>query len=248
MMSGKRKLCSKYKKQVESHIWSRFGYKRYVSDLSKGGRFVDLGKRATHNTQYKDEWMCSDCEGAIGITEDYTARMLARFEKQRKDSQEYDKRLLGFVTSMSWRITLYHLARRPRDSNKRISQAVQVWRDYLLDKRNDVRPFSQHVFVVFDEEAGLHKGLGGEIYPQDGYVLSHVGPLIMVGLYGRRELPVSDIKVWNKSEIHSEGAILTPLTEWHAGKKGNVTISLFSVCPKGFVSQYRLLRKCTTLV
>ena len=51
-----------------------------------------------------------------------------------------------------------------------VKAALKQWREYLLDRRNDVRPFSQHLLVVFDEQTGLHKGLGGEISP-DGDLL-----------------------------------------------------------------------------
>jgi hypothetical protein len=118
MKVGQCKLCGKQAELVRSHIWSRFGYKRYASDSSKGGQFVDLGKRKTHNKQYTKEWICTACEARLGEAEDYTARLLTRLEAQRDAPQEYDDRLLKFVTSMSWRTALYDLDRHPDHADK----------------------------------------------------------------------------------------------------------------------------------
>jgi hypothetical protein len=226
MKVGQCKLCYKQRELVESHVWSRFGYKKYASDLSKGGRFVDLSKRETHNRQYTEVWMCKECEARLGKAEDYTAQLLTNLEKQPDKPFEYDELLLRFVTSMSWRTALYHLDGHPGLADEQVKGALKRWRDYLLDKKRDVRPYSQHLFVVFDKEVGLHKGLGGEPHREDGFVLSHIGPLFMVGLLGRRDLSSSDRKVWEASELRPEGGTIVPISEWHVGKGGNVTMVL----------------------
>jgi hypothetical protein len=226
MTVGQCKLCGQHKELRQSHVWSRFGYKDYAADLAKGGRFVDLGKRRVHHKQYIEEWLCEECEAILGQTESYTAQLLRRLEARPDAPQEYDHRLHKFVVSMSWRIALYHLHGQPGRANAQVKPALKLWREYLLGKKREVRSFSQHLFVVFDKEAELHKGLGGELYLDDGFVLSHVGPLFMVGLLGRSHLSLSDIKVWEASELHPAGGTITPIREWHVGKRGNATYKL----------------------
>jgi hypothetical protein len=46
----------------------------------------------------------------------------------------------------------------------------------------------------------------------------------MIGLFGRRNLSLSDIKVWQKSELRPEGGTIQALREWRVGKTGNVTM------------------------
>jgi len=104
---------------------------------------------------------------------------------------------------------------------------MKRWKDYLLDKKSDVRPFSQHLFIVFDQELNHHKGLGGDLYLRGGLVLSHVGPLFMIGLFGRRGFSLSDLKLWNASELRPEGGEITALSEWHVGKGGNISVKLY---------------------
>jgi hypothetical protein len=101
---------------------------------------------------------------------------------------------------------------------------MKQWRDYLLGRKSGVRQFSQHLFVVFDRETELHKGLGGEIFVEDRLVFSHLGPLFMVGLMGRRGLSLSDISVWEMSELRPESGTITPLSKWLVGT--NVTKNL----------------------
>jgi hypothetical protein len=97
---------------------------------------------------------------------------------------------------------------------------MKQWREYLLDKRKDVRPFSQHLFVVFDRVGKLHMAMGGQVYREDGYVLSEIGPLFMVGLFGRKGVSLPEIKVWEASELRPKGGTVTGLKEWRATKTG----------------------------
>ena len=65
-----------------------------------------------------------------------------------------------------------------------------TWRDYLAGRRSDIGVHSQHAFVAFDheEDRGLHNGIGGELYRIEGLVLSHLGPLFIVGWLNKQNL------------------------------------------------------------
>ena len=59
MAIGTCHLCGQRRELVKSHVWPSFAYKRYVSDLKKGGQFFDLqtGNRNAQR-QYTQPWFC----------------------------------------------------------------------------------------------------------------------------------------------------------------------------------------------
>jgi len=223
MHIGPCKLCCNKRELVQSHIWSRFGYKRYTADLSKGGQFIDLREGRAHNKQYTEEWMCEECEERLGVAETYTAKWLSNLESQPDVPHQYDCRLVKFVASISWRTTLF-LDRDPAIKSIHFNGAMKRWRQFLHDRKRTVLPYSQHVFPVFDRHTGLHKMLGGELC--EDFVISQLGPLLMVGLFNRPGSSPSEIKVWRASELNPGGGTVEPLQAWIVGRGGNTPKSL----------------------
>ncbi len=72
-------LCRNMSELQNSHIWSKFGYKRYVSNQEKGGSFVDLMESRKHNKQKTDKWFCKECEQQF--EEGYAANVLRQIEE-----------------------------------------------------------------------------------------------------------------------------------------------------------------------
>jgi hypothetical protein len=131
-MMGQCKLCGQYRELLKSHIWPSFAYKRYASDLAMGGKFADLGQQQMHNRQYTKQWMCSECEQNLSEAEKYTALLLTRLEANPDAPHQYDEPLLPFVTSMSWRATLYHTEAPTGEVEKKAERAMRRWREYLV--------------------------------------------------------------------------------------------------------------------
>ena len=198
-LTEKCKLCGCYGQLVEGHIWPAFTYKRFVSDLEKDGRFADMMKVNWRTSQYKKHWFCHQCDNELlsGI-EKYAAEFSTQFKEGVVDPYVYTERLLPFVTSISWRVTLFHIERENIELNAHGKAcAPQLERLHGWDRKWDCA-YSQHAFVVFDQEEGrgLHRGIGGEVYPAEGLVLSHLGPLFMVGWLDRRNLSAEEEVVW----------------------------------------------------
>ncbi len=220
MPVGNCQLCGQRSDLVESHIWSRFAYKRYAADRAKGGQFLDLMERRLRNGQYKRFWFCLPCDrDRLGVSERYVSELCDRLEKQQADAFGYDDRLLRFATSISFRSALHSLERdQPRRAVEDVRAACRVWRSYLLGGRTHVRPYTQHLFVVFDREWGSHQGLGGQVFPVRRIVHSQIGPLFLIGLLSRAGISRRDLAVWDYSEIVPGGGTVKPVSEWVVGR------------------------------
>jgi hypothetical protein len=111
MAFGNCQLCGRRRDLKDSHILSKFGYKRYVSDLSKGGSFIDLAKGQRTNRQYTEYWFCWDCQQRISQSQHYVAKMLDKIHQEPDDLVTYDGRLLRFATSISLRAAMRQIGR-----------------------------------------------------------------------------------------------------------------------------------------
>src|SRR5262249_53551953 len=92
------------------------------------------------------------------------------------------------------------------------------WNRYLLGKRKDVGPYSQHAFVAFGEDipgkdAEWHKVLGGQVFFEDCLVLSRIGPLLIVGLLDRGHLTLQEIRMWDCSRLRPSTGIIKPISK-----------------------------------
>src|SRR2546425_617825 len=136
MERGSCRLCGKIADLVQSHVWPRFGYARYVSDPNKGGQFVDLHKEKYSNRQYKEHWFCKPCDNEfLGGLEGAAAGLCDRLEGSPGEAQPYDHRLLPFLTSISWRVALHdiHLGRVRYEGKLR--EAMRDWKGFLNQLR-----------------------------------------------------------------------------------------------------------------
>jgi hypothetical protein len=114
-----------------------------------------------------------------------------------------------------------------------LADAMRRWKRFLLDKEGVLGPFTQHLFVIVDQQHGLHESLGGEVYLDLGLVFSHVGPLFIVGLFDRKRLKPHELTIWDRSQISGGGGTMEPITRWAtpapsstSAKDANVTYEL----------------------
>ena len=217
------KLCRKKSELQESHVWPRFGYRDFVADQSSGGSFIDVAKCKTTNRQVKFYWYCRECEGKMSVTEKAAKELIVRMESADAP-QTYDARLHKFLASISLR-TVEFFHSNGESKSRSLERAFSMWRRCVLGKATTCSPYSQHVFVVFDQLTGLHRAMGGRILHDCGLVLSQVGPLIIVGFFDKSQLSVPDLKVWQRTEVKAEGGQLARLCEWSIGK--NITPDFF---------------------
>lgn len=219
MKHGVCQLCRERRDLVEGHVWPRFAYKKYASNRETGGSFLELGGLKLSNRQVKRNWFCQACDrDVLGPVEHYAAQFCDRVERAPDRSHEYDERLLRFAASISWRVAKFYMERpNTRIANDILRKPCKRWKDHMLADNVDLRPYSQHLFFVFDREAGLHNGLGGGPLADENLILSQVGPLFVVGLLGRKQLSLADIEVWSRSQLFAEGGTVAPITEWRVG-------------------------------
>jgi hypothetical protein len=229
MMSSKCRLCAKSKTLQESHIWPRFAYKRYASDLARGGQFYDLGKMRVTNQQYKEYWFCSDCEQALGRDENNVRSLCERIESGKPSPFDYNASLLRFLASVSWRVAMFDLTGGEAGKPRACGDALKKWRRFLLGRCRDVGMYTQHLFVAVDPKGVMHRRLGGQILAEQHVVVSQVGPLTIAGLLGRAHLAFSarERAIWEQSKVSRDGGTIQPLDYWRVGSK--ITWSLIKV-------------------
>ena len=192
METGICRLCGQRKDIVDSHVWPKFAYKRYASDLNKGGAFLDLSKKKLTNAQYTAYWFCEECDNeTLSAGETHAGQLCAALDAQPTVARAYDHRLLAFVTSISWRSAMHHVVSGGVRDEGRLREAMRHWQQYLLGRKSRVEPFTQHLLVVYPTDFDTHKALGGQVFLDKHLLLSQIGPLLIVGLLGHKQLSVA---------------------------------------------------------
>jgi hypothetical protein len=219
MSIGICELCKNKRELLDSHYWSKFAYKRYVSNQARGGRFVDLRILKHHNKQATDYLLCQDCEERFCVSETGTAQFLSRVEINATSDHHYGESLHYFAVSISWRTAMYYLrSSGPSERPAVLQPACRYWSRYLLEKRKDVGPYSQHAFIAFGEaipgkDAEWHKMIGGQLFLKENLVLSRIGPLLIVGLLDRRQLSLQEIRIWELSRLRPTAGTIRPISK-----------------------------------
>jgi hypothetical protein len=227
MEKGRCRLCNQVGDLQDSHVWPSFVYKDYVSDQSLGGQFVDFLELERRNHQYTHKWFCNLCEVELSKIEAYGKQLMKRIERNQDVPHDYDERLLPFIVSISYRTTMNDLdVQGGRVPPGLVAAPLGRWREHLIDffegrkvnsrrpAKVNVKPYSQHLFVVFGQTVDYHKGLGGQIFPMDGLVHSQIGPFTISGLTHRKGISVPDLRVWNRSEVSALGGTISAVKEW----------------------------------
>lgn len=161
------RLCGNNPPIKDSHIMPRFGYARYASDLSKGGKYIELITLSEKTKQLKRPWFCTACEKQFGET--YAANFIAILEKNRTASV-YQGELLRFAVSFSWRACMFDISEGGQSKRKAeiLADALEVWRSFLRGGVTTVTPFTQHAFVFASDSHPWDQRMGMEVsYPNN---------------------------------------------------------------------------------
>jgi hypothetical protein len=226
MVTGQCHLCDQMAALQDSHVWSKFAYKRYAADQTKGGRFADLFKMELTNKQYTAFWFCEDCEKKFG--ESAAGILCQRIDEKPNATQPYDEKFLRFATSISWRTLKLHYEDKANAAIERLWKGAKQWKRYLRGTTGGINPYTQHVFVISDNIHGFDKMLGGMLVEAQSLVLSQIGPLLIVGHLKPENLSSGEKTIWRRSQIMSTGGSITPIRRWEAGRgdleSQNITI------------------------
>lgn len=212
-------LCMNKGTLCDSHVWPKFAYKRYVSDVKRGGSFTDLYKQKHHNKQVTDYLFCTGCEQRLSLSEKNARQFLERVERNPTCSHDYEALLHYFAVSISWRTALYNLRSGPeKNTPAMLKKPRRYWREFLVGKRAAVRPYSQHGFIAFGQtiegkDAEWHKSLGGQVFLKERLVLSRIGPLLLVGILDRGHLSMKEIRTWELSRLRRNGGVIGPIAK-----------------------------------
>jgi hypothetical protein len=228
MTPGRCKLCDKQGDLVQSDIWPRFGYKLYAADQAKGGVFADLKELKIHGKRYTEPLFCQRCDNeTLSQHEMKAADWCRKYDKMPQSPREYGEWLLPFVTSLSLRTVLHRSS--PTKDEAMFRPAIRHWRHFLLRKRRDVLPYSQHLFIVFDRELDSHEGMCGWCNPRKRFVFTQFGPLWIVALLERGNLSLRDLRALDHSQLLRAGGTIEPVSAWHEGKTITMELIKFLV-------------------
>jgi hypothetical protein len=117
--------------------------------------------------------------------------------------------LLRFAVSLSWRAAKYF-----QEMNNDFfiewdqSKSYKIWKKYLLERKDNVDPYTIHLFVLKDQIKFPHTALGGFIDRENSLLLTQIGPMFFVSLMKPNILTHDEMIIWNKSKISHRGGTL----------------------------------------
>lgn len=144
------RLCKQEVELLESHIIPSFVY-RWLKESSVTGHFrhgETINKRVQDGI--KIHMLCSNCEKLFGVWENAFAQEIFVPLHEGKTMNIYGPWLLKFSVSISWRILTYFkefldLNHFSEDLLKSVDNALNVWQEFLLDKRPHPDKYEQHL-------------------------------------------------------------------------------------------------------
>lgn len=146
-------LCNEERELVKSHVVPRFVAK-WLKDTSATGflrnptnpkkRLQDFGKETL---------LCKACEQKLSALETYFANeFFYPFLKERKNTFQYDSRLMRFAISLNWRLLIANREDYASDSlslKPYVDRAKEDWRRILfLDPFEEIGKYEHHLFFL----------------------------------------------------------------------------------------------------
>lgn len=152
-MIGTCRLCRKSKILRKSHIIPSFVFK-WLKDTSATGFFrpgINPNKRTQDGA--KQYLLCDDCEQLFGGWEKkFKDSIFLPLSLGESNRFLYRSWLLKFAVSISWRVLsfghiqgLSHLSTMYLNREK---EALEVWREFLLDERPHPDKYQQHILPM----------------------------------------------------------------------------------------------------
>jgi 5-methylcytosine-specific restriction endonuclease McrA len=213
-------LCGSKKKLMLSHIIPKFVGK-WLKETSASG-FLRAGNPSERiQDSFKINLLCEDCENLFSVWENYFAEQF--FYTYQKDSSEipYDEKLVRFTISVAWRLLRVYLYELVDDARKKgyAETALEVWKDYLLEKRTDPGPYENHIFFLDDLDTSSlelpEKFLWYTSRSVDGTIMTADNEQIfswakLPGILLVSSINPIEFRGWKTSKIENKGKIEIP--------------------------------------
>ena len=179
---GQCRLCHESKVLVESHIFPAGAYKRYVSDQSKGGSFLNLKYMNVRPKQFTRNWLCTDCERRLNEKgEKYFFTLI----DSGVPIADYERALYYFAVSVSWRSALFYF--ETNAGIQHVKAAIEQWRKYLYGESSTAEPYSQYLLSIQSAKwEHWNRAVGGFAMPNLHLAFSIVGPYLILGITNPR--------------------------------------------------------------
>ncbi len=191
------KFCKQEKNLSNSHYVPRF----VVKQLGNQFRLTDRPNLKVQDA-FKYPLLCADCEKYFNTEWEQPFQhhfFNPYYNNEPIKRYKYGSWMLKFVTSLTWRIAIYHSEVISKDNSSRLDEKVQnavnVWESFLKDETEHPSSFEQHLFPLdilltnVDDISDLTKDLmwgivGCGIYDfgKETYVQAKLGKLCFIGI------------------------------------------------------------------
>lgn len=151
---GQCALCRETKELQLSHIVPHFVGRKLINTSPGNIRSSNEPNRTLQDIS-KEYLLCSDCEERFSAKETWFANNVFNpYIDKKEKAFPYDKRLIYFIVSLSWRTLYLDLDKFScdpffnKDALMILFRAEQIMRDYLLGKRTDLDIIQNHIFFL----------------------------------------------------------------------------------------------------
>lgn len=156
------RLCNNEAELCDSHILPKFFF-NWLKETS-ATKILRCAENPNKPMQdgFKQKLFCKDCEERFSKLETYFANTFFHTyindyldeylaETSKVDSIYYDERLLQFIISLQWRILISDKSNYQTENekfNSILTKKIEVWREYLLNKRKDTGIGKTHLLFL----------------------------------------------------------------------------------------------------
>ena len=153
-MQGQCRLCLKQCELEHSHIVPSFVF-RWLKEASGPG-FLRFGQTPNRRSQdgYKEYWLCPECEDLFSRWEtEFANNVFHPLTSGKATRFRYQKWLLKFAVSLSWRALLYMreaggLQHFPTALQQEAESALYRWSEFLLGRQPYPGKYEQHMLPL----------------------------------------------------------------------------------------------------
>ncbi len=147
------RLCRVKPTVKKSHIIPSFVF-RWFKDTSSTG-FIRRGGNVNLRQQdgVKEKFLCEDCEETFSVWEkQFSEQIFVPLHKDETQIFNYGDWLVRFLTSLSWRVLLFHLEKElivlPPQHLQKAESVLETWRTYLLGEHQQLGDYQQHLVLL----------------------------------------------------------------------------------------------------
>jgi len=154
LLMNRCRLCGSGNELKGSHIIPAFVYRWQKATSSTGClRFSQQINRRVQDG-IKVKFLCAQCEARLSQWETpFKNCFFESFHKNGQATFSYESWMAKCCVSVSWRVLRYLMERGAHpsfdtDFGQDAQEALSVWADFLLDRRQDVDRFEQHLLPL----------------------------------------------------------------------------------------------------